>query len=279
MNIISSVAPDIPETWKQRARNAAANTGVVVQVVAIVLGVLLAVRIYTLPKPTEAASSPYTWGSLTDQEKAEIDRLVSRLPKRRVPVVRPDTSDYGAIADDFAGIFGDHSELVAPPQAIAGISVVGLTIFAPRNPDGVVRALQAGISKTLNVQVDIDEMNPALYAGLNPDFVLWIGSKKRPSFLLDGSEAVQANAKTAVVRIKGVDNYSVSAWTSWGASVTVTEIARDHFTVEFSAPAPMAAVPSSTPAPTGASVSATSAAQPTTIPTTGQLIWIAFHYP
>ncbi len=101
-------------------------------------------------------------------------------------------------------------------------------------------------------------------------------------FLLSGDVQIEAGARSKTINIKGVSSYTVTASTSWGASANATEIAQDHFVVEFSSPAPPAR-PAATPtSAAGAIQTATptaAAITPTPVPLTGQLHWLAFRYP
>lgn len=177
-----------------------------------------------------------------------------------------------------------------------GFSYPGIAIFATHDDD-LVKALQTAISRALGVSVAFDLITPGLYAPFVPDFVISIGPKNRPSFQLTGSEAIKAAETTKRVNIKGIPAYTVTASTTWGASAKTIEIASDHFVVEFSSPAPIPATAPSTPmpaasatptstvigsmaSPTGTpSATATPAATATSPQVTGQLYWLAFHYP
>jgi hypothetical protein len=111
--IYRAMAESIPAAWKGRLQNTAPYAGVVVQIVAITLGVVLAIRIYKLPQPQETVSQ-YQWNALNAAQKADLNTVIRRLPKRRVLVIRPDTPDCAVLADSIADVLQQQSELLAP---------------------------------------------------------------------------------------------------------------------------------------------------------------------
>ena len=92
-----------------------------------------------------------------------------------------------------------------------GIADSGVQIYAPQNPDETVKALQAGLSKVLNYPVGIGLISPELYGNLNPDVVVSIGPRKTVGFLVSGDEQIQAGARSATIKIRGISSYSVTA--------------------------------------------------------------------
>jgi hypothetical protein len=107
-----------------------------------------------------------------------------------------------------------------------------------QNPDNTVKALQAAFSKVINYPVGIGILVPPLYGNWNPDFVVSIGEKTLSEFLMSGDVEVEAGERSKTIYIHGVPSYHVTASTSWGATADATDIASDHFVVEFSSPAP-----------------------------------------
>jgi hypothetical protein len=185
---------------------------------------------------SHSIKSEYEWTTLTKAQSDQIAVVVGKLPKRNVEIFRPDRTDCEALADSFAAIFESKWNLLSAPYQ-NGFSAFGITILG--NPtDSATLQLQSAMTKALNYQVDIESAQPGTFSqGSIADVGILIGNKKNPSFLRGNSQAVVLGATTATIKIDAPLSYTANAWTSWGATATVTDVEPTFFVVKFSSPA------------------------------------------
>ena len=173
--------------WQKELRGA--MIGFTIVTIAMMASLLIGRPANILTVVNEEASvrnglSEYEWsGSLTNSQQQQIQDAVKHLPNLTIAIIRSDSPDCIAMSDAFAAVFQDH--LIGPPFTMVGLYDLGLTLYAPQNPDPSIKRLQTAIANALNYSIELAPLNPAAYIPYLPsvpDLALSIGSKKKPSF-------------------------------------------------------------------------------------------------
>jgi hypothetical protein len=235
--IARRVPTDRWATWRKRVSFIDAD--IVLTTVAIIVGILLSIRIYSLPKPNNLLSS-HTWQPLTNSQEAELLDTIDKLPRQNVLIFRPDYSDAEALADSLATSLDDKWTLLKPPyNPPFAPQSWGINLMADNVSDPTVPAFKNALEHVVGRTVYLVSFPPDFFSRSDrPNIVIVVGAPQRPKFVLSGIVNVPANSRSVTIPIAGApQSYRVTAFTSWGATASVSDIDTAHFILTFSTPA------------------------------------------